>query len=382
MRNASHPMARKYAFANQMFPVYPSPTSPAEPHLWEGGMPSIVMGLYGPLETIYGHVPSPSLAPYLPSPGEEPSTAFSVRSDPSTVAGICNCIDRLNSSQRQLSTLDADLTLWRFDPTMELVTTSLSSCHIILSCAVCPKMSGGSLWLLVSVLDRTFDALNHLVLHRTNRNNHEFWSGQQQQQYHVIPCNYALALQDCILEQSITTSCQIVHALRDAIYTEIGLSGGVLGDSSIHNNDLSSSSSSSSSSRFPSPASMETPAQEFILKSDQIHQTRDAECSAFKNDKAKSSNALSPNEINFLLQAIHRYDTLIGNMQAVVARNAAATTAHANTASWPIGMSDTATHQAGGGVAPYQPPTTMEGFPQQPHSGHARFPSYDVIGLS
>jgi hypothetical protein len=129
---------------------------------------------------------------------------------------------------------------------------------------------------------------------------------------------------------------------------------------------------------------METPAQEFILKSDQIHQTRDAECSAFKNDKAKSSNTLSPNEINFLLQAIHRYDTLIGNMQAVVARNAAAAAAaaHANPASWPIGMSDTATHQAGGGVAPYQPPIIMKGFPQQPHSGHARFPSYDVIGLS
>jgi hypothetical protein len=231
------------------------------------------------------------------------------------------------------------------------------------------------------VLDRIFDVLNHLVIHRTNRNHHEFWSGQQQQQYHVVPYNYyALALQDCILEQSITTSYQIVRALRDTIDTETR--GGVLGDISMHNHGLSSSSSSSSLSGLPSPASMETPAQELIPKCDQIHQSRNPECSALKDGKAKSDHSLSANEINFLLQAIHRYDTLIGNMQAVVARNTAAATAHAHSASWPIGMSDTATNQYGGGVAPYQPATTMEGFSQQPHPEHARFPSYDVIGLS
>lgn len=374
-------MARKYAFASPMFPVYPSPTSPAEPHLWEGGMPSADIGFNDPLETMYGHVASPTMVPYLPSPSEEPSTAFSLQSGPSTVAGACNCVDRLDSSQRQLSTLDSGLTLWRFDPTMELVTASLSSCHVFLSCAACPKISGRSLWLLLPVLDRSFEILNHLVLHRANRTDHEVWSGQQQQQYHVVPYNYALVLQDCILEQSIATSYQIVRALRDAIDSETGLSGGVLGDISMHNHGLSSSSSLSSSSGFPSPASMEIPALEIRIKTEQ---TRNPECSALKNGKAKSGNARSSNEINFLLQTIHRYDTLIGNMQAVVARNTAAATAHAHPASWPIGMSDTATNQCGAAsVAPYQPATTMEGFPQQPHPEHAaRLPSYDVIGLS
>ncbi|QGA12867.1 hypothetical protein EYB26_000512 [Talaromyces marneffei] len=381
MRNPSHPMARKYLCADPMFPVYPSPTSPAEPHLWEGGMPSTDIGFYDSLETVYGHA-SPTLAPYLPSPSEEATTAFSLQSNSPTVARVCHCIDRLDASQRQISTLDPDLTLWRFDPTVELVTASLSSSHIFLSCAACPNMSGGSLWLLISVLDRSFDVLNHLVLHRVSQDNHEAWSDQQQQQYHVIPYNYAFALQDCILEQGITTSYQIVRALRDVIYTEIGISGGVLGDIGMHNNALSSSSSSSSSSGFPSPTSMETPAQEFIHKSDRIHQTRNPECSALKNGKAKSNNALSPNEISFVLQTIHRYDTLIGNMQAILARITTAATAHANPVSWPISMSETATTQCGGGVAPYQQAITMEGFPQQAHLDHARLPSYDMIGLS
>lgn len=380
LRNASHPMTRKYGFASPMFPVYPSSTSPAEPHLWEGGMPSADMGFYDPLDAIYGHVTSPAMVPYLPSPSEEPTTSFNIQSNPSTVAGACNCVNRLDSSQRQLSTLDSDLTLWRFDPTMELVTASLSSCHIFLSCAACPKMGGGSLWLLVSVLDRSFDILNHLVVHRANWNDHQVRSGSQQQQYHIVPYNYALVLQDCILEQSVATSYQIVRALRDAFDTETRLGGGVLGDISMHNDGLSSSSSSSSSSGSPSPASIETPTQDFILKTEQI---RNPECSALKNGKAKSGNALCSNEINFLVQAIHRYDTLIGNMQAVVARNTAAATALAHPSSWPIGMSDTATNQCGAGVAPYQPATTMDRLPQQPHPDHAsRFPSYNVIGLS
>lgn len=374
-------MGRKYAFGSPIFPVYPSPTSPAEPHMWESGLPLTDMVFCDPLEATYGHVTSPTMVPYLPSPIEEPSTAFSLQLSSSKVVGPCNCVDRLDSSQRQLSTLNSDLTLWRFDPTMELVTACLSSCHIFLSCAACQKISGGSLWLLISVLDRSFDILNHLVLHRANRNNHEFWSGHQQQQYHAMPCNYALALQDCILEQSITTSYQIVRALRDAIDTELGISGGVLGNISMHNHGLSSSSSSSSSSGFPSPASMETPAHDLTLKHEQ---PRNTECSALKNGKAKSNNTLSSNEINFLLQATHRYNTLIGNLQAVVARSTAVATAHAHPASWPIGMSDTTTNQCGAGVAPYQPATTMEGFPQQPHPEHAaaRFASYDVIGLS
>lgn len=380
MRNASHPMARKYAFASPMFPVYTSPTSPAEPRVCEIGLPLTDMVFYDHLETTYAHVASPAMVPYLPSPSEEPCTGFGLQSNSSTVAGPCNCVDRLEASQRQLSTLESDLTLWRFDPTMELVTACLSSCHIFLSCVVCPKISGGSSWLLISVLDRSFDILNHIVLYRANRNDHGFGSGHQQQQYHAMPYNYALALQDCILEQSITTSHQIVRALRDAIDTELGISGGVLGNISMHNHGLSSSSSSSSSSGYPSPASMETPARDFMVKHEQLHTT---ECSALKKGKAKSNNALSSNEINFLLQAIHRYNILIGNLQAVVAHNTAAATAQAHhPASWPIGMSDTATNQCGGGVTSYQPATTMEGFPQQPHPEHTpRFASYDVIGL-
>lgn len=388
MRNASHQMTRKYAFVNSMPPVYPSPTSPAEPQLSEGGIPSADMRPYDSLETMYGHIASPAMVPYLTSPDKEPSTVFHLQSDPLTVPRVCDCIDRMDSSHRQLSSLDSSFTLWRFDPTMELVTASLLSCNIFLSCAACPKSGGGSLWLLISVLDRSFNILNHLVHHRTNRRTHELWSGQQQQQqqYNIVPFDYALALQDYILEQSIATSYQIICALRNVIDTEIRANGGVLGDISMHNHGLSSSSSSSLSSGFPSPVSMETPAQDFSLFRIKSEPTHNRECSALNNGKAKSSkNALSANEINFLFQAIHRYDTLIGNMQAVVTDCTAAATAHAHAhlASWSVGLSNTATNQCEGGVAPYQPATTIERFPQQPHPGHgARFPSYDVIGLS
>ncbi|EED19566.1 C6 transcription factor GliZ-like, putative [Talaromyces stipitatus ATCC 10500] len=374
MRHSSHPMSRKYAFAGPALPMYPSPTSPGtEPNLWQGVTPSTQMGFYDPLEPIYGHIPSPAIAPYLPSPSEESATAFSIPSDPSTIANVCSCANRLDSSQRQLSSLDSDITMWRFDPTMGMVSNSLSSCHIFLSCAACPKStySGGELWILISLLDRTFDVLNHLVFHRNDRNNHGLWPEQQQQYGQIIPFTYAVALQDCILEQSVATSYQIVRALRETIDAEIGITGGVLGDINLNNNGLSSSSSSSSTG-FPSPASMEAPVQELILRSDHPQQT----C---KTDKTKSCNASSSSDINFILQAIQRYEAVIGSMQAVITRNsaAAAATTQASSASWSIGISDIVTSPCG----PYQL-GTMEGFPQQPHPGHARFASYDMIGLS
>jgi hypothetical protein len=321
----------------------------------------------------------------MPSPREEPAAAaFKVRAGPQELVGICSCFDRLALVQKNLYNLDLDFTAWRFDSTVDVVTTSLSACHIFLNCAACPK-DASNLPLMVALLDHTFDVLNRLLFHRTNRNNPGIWDGQQ---YHaVIPYDYAFALQDCILEQAVSTSCQVVNSLKEMIESEIANRGGHLD----HIND------GISSSDFSSPASgIELPVPEhydfkgiIIPEGSQNEfdqtpfqpQMHNFECMPANASHIESSSVLSSVELDHLVQVIHRYETIIGHLQALVTHNAssaaAAAAAQQASASGPWSISnvpETAAAGQGGGNGPYP----FQPQQQQPR----RFSSYDVVGLS
>ncbi|OKL63127.1 hypothetical protein UA08_01628 [Talaromyces atroroseus] len=368
-------MSRKYAFSSPAI-VYPSPTSPGvEPCLWEDARATEV-GFYGPPGASDGHLSSSAVVQYMPSPREESAAtaaSFKTRADPQELVGMCSCLDRLGLIQKQLYNLDLDFTMWSFNSTVDLVTTSLSSCHIFLNCVACPK-DAGNLPLMLSLLDHTFNVLNQLLFHRTNRNSPGSWDGQQYNS--PIPYDYALALQDCILEQAVSTSFQIVISLREIAENEIANHGSHLD----HIND------GISSSDFSSPASgIERPAREqynfkglIIPEGGQpdFNQTpfqqrmHDFECAPIK-----PSGWLSSEDVNHFIEVIRRYETIIGDLQALVAHNASSAAAVAQPvlapASWSISnVSDASA--TGNGLYHFQP--------QQQQ--HRKFSSYDVVGLS
>lgn len=269
------------------------------------------------------------------------------------MVGVCGCLDRVDISQRQLYNLEIDPSLWHFDSIMSQAMASLSSCHRFLNCAACSR-SGSSLMVLVSLLDRTFDVLSRFSFHRTTRNNAEILCGHH---YNTVSYGHAVATHDSVLEQTLATSYQVVRSLRDRVENEFTNGGDFLGD--INNKSRSSSASSS-------PA---LSTYKELIKEEKGNYTQRL--------LHHSANRLTPGDVSFLLQIIHRYETMIGSMQASLTRYT--TGAHSGLhVPWSNHISGTAMNQCG--VEQYQPATMENLVRQQRHPTGSG--SYDIVGLS
>lgn len=344
--------------AFQMDLTHSSPISDSQP--WGINVPSAELPYYEPVESIYGPVDPSAFIPYLPLPcGESDAAAsvFGTQANQAPAMNKCCCIDELHSSQQQLSVLDPTTVSLHFDQTMDVVMSSLSALQIFLSCSMCSK-TGTNLWTIITGTDRALDTLGHLFLQRNHGGCQDMWSKTKQQKQHqqktFSSFNYALSLQDCVLEQVLSSAYQVVRASRGIIETEIGMISGDQEDMSMKS-DLGLSTASSPLSSLPSPMSSEVPAQIFNFKIGPLPETQFIEYSSSPVESFRDSySVFSPIDLSLCLRAIHRHEKILDAMRVSIVGNTALDAAQISPYSWCGDSSNSATSRSGKTVTFFQ----------------------------
>ncbi|KAH8695325.1 hypothetical protein BGW36DRAFT_361026 [Talaromyces proteolyticus] len=302
-----HEPFRKYSLPGREI-VCPSPISPAFRSYTWGGPLSIDLDSYGSVDTPY--LLSPANSQYIHSPVGESANLLNIPPEPPTPVDICCCIQRQAMSQSQLYHLGPDSSRWLFDPTIEAVYSSLSSCQMIFNCAVCSKDTN-RLTAAVGLLDRLFSVFAQIVFQTLPHNLPD--TGAWCDPY-SIPQEYtqefAPAARKSLVERTLKRAHKTLDLLRRHLdsgfdmrtadfafcstfdVTDKPYTNQVFGDNRTH--------FAQPGNQLPTPPLLATPLF----------------------DKGKLSNGFNSGDIGFLRQAISHYESILDNIRASPSYNA------------------------------------------------------------
>lgn len=154
---------------------------------------------------------SPVHSQYMQSPGEESTTNWPT--EPVTPVDICGCLHRQALSQSKLYNLGRDPSQWLFEPTIEVVFSSLSACQLLFNCGLCSKETN-NLLAATSLLDRLFAVLTQAMF---------AVPASMGRVPGTIPREYTPTTRRSLVDRSIKTAHETLDLLRGLLDPSVDL---------------------------------------------------------------------------------------------------------------------------------------------------------------
>lgn len=181
----------------------------------EGGL-SIDLESFGSMETPYM---SPVHSQYMQSPDEESTNWSSLPTEPVTPVDLCGCMRRQFLSQSKLYNLGRDPSQWLFEPSIDVVFSSLSSCQILFNCALCSKQTN-NLLAATSLLDRLFAVLAQTVFQAVPVNLQDSSMGRFPG---TVPRDCTPTTRKSLVDRSLKTARETLDLLKSLLDPSVDL---------------------------------------------------------------------------------------------------------------------------------------------------------------